>query len=345
MRISLETSSPPPSRGRFQLRPQSSRSRVPLAVKRPGGRPWGGVAEVFGLQADRPGDAADGELSRQDAAGALPAGGAAGEGGCGWWRVVSKEVRVAKILIAGLAAGVDRGHVDGDLGSGPTGCLRLPGSLQTREPAADLGQHEMAAGEGHPSVAGVDLLLAGSRKLGPAGRGRWHGRAPIPHGHPPAEPMEAIEAPNRRPASRQSGHSRRAWLLLGPGVSLVRVHCRRRPADRFGDHNRVRAGLAGSSGQLAPTPGAHVAQPLTQEAEGGEEPAGEQKLGQPCGERAAPLGVLHADPEAFLAAGSCPQPRVLTATMAEPQPGEVHRPITGIPTAGSSLSGRPDQRR
>jgi hypothetical protein len=49
------------------------------------------VAEVFGLQANRPGDATDGELSRQHAAGALPAGGAAGEGGCGWWRVVSKN--------------------------------------------------------------------------------------------------------------------------------------------------------------------------------------------------------------------------------------------------------------
>jgi hypothetical protein len=34
-------------------------------------------------------------------------------------------------------------------------------SLQTREPAADLGQHEMAADESHLSVAGVDLLLAG----------------------------------------------------------------------------------------------------------------------------------------------------------------------------------------
>jgi hypothetical protein len=125
MRISLETRSPPPSRGRFQLRPQASRSRVPLAVKRPGGRPWGDVAGVFGLQANRPGDAADGEFSRQHAAGALPAGGAAGEGGCGWWRVVS---------------------------------------LQTREPAADLGQHEMArpkedrtsrkAGRGPPEALG-----------------------------------------------------------------------------------------------------------------------------------------------------------------------------------------------
>jgi hypothetical protein len=53
--------------------------------------PGGGVAEVFGLQANRPGDAADGELSRQHAADALPAGSAAGEEGCGWWRVASKK--------------------------------------------------------------------------------------------------------------------------------------------------------------------------------------------------------------------------------------------------------------
>jgi hypothetical protein len=60
------------------------------------------------------------------------------------------------MLIAGQAAGVDQGHVDGDLGSGPTGCLRLPGSLQTHEPAANLGQHEIAADEGHLSVPGRD---------------------------------------------------------------------------------------------------------------------------------------------------------------------------------------------
>jgi hypothetical protein len=85
MRMSLETSRPPPSRVMFQVRPQSSRSRMPWAVKmaRWSALGAGDVAEVFGLQGDRPGDAADGQVPGQMPAGALPAEGAAGEGSGG----------------------------------------------------------------------------------------------------------------------------------------------------------------------------------------------------------------------------------------------------------------------
>ena len=76
MRISRETTRPPPSSGRFQVRPQSSRSTVPAAVKTdPVAAPRvGGVAEVLGLQGHRPGDAAQGQFPREHSPGALPAG-------------------------------------------------------------------------------------------------------------------------------------------------------------------------------------------------------------------------------------------------------------------------------
>lgn len=66
---------------------------------------------------------------------------------------------------------------------------------------------------------GSTCYWLGAGSSAPPAGGDGTGGRPFRTAILPAEPMEAIEAPNRRSASRQSGHSRRAWLLLGPGVS------------------------------------------------------------------------------------------------------------------------------
>ena len=133
--------------GRFQLRPQASRSRVPLAVKRPGGRPWGATWPRYSAC----------RLTGR----VMP-------------QMVSSPASMPRVPCQ-PAVRLEREAVGGG------GWCR---SRHVNRPRT-LVSMKWRADEGHLSVAGVDLLLVGSRKLGPAGRGRWHGRAPIPHGHPP----------------------------------------------------------------------------------------------------------------------------------------------------------------
>ena len=67
-RISLEPSCLPSSRGWFQVRPRSSRLRVPSAVKTARWPPEGSSA--LPRWGDRPADTADGQLSGQEPASA-----------------------------------------------------------------------------------------------------------------------------------------------------------------------------------------------------------------------------------------------------------------------------------
>src|SRR6266704_2758176 len=94
-----------------------------------------------------------------------------------------EEVRGAEVLVAGVVAGLHRGHVDGDRDSAVARRLRhLDHPGQAGEPAADLGQHEVTADEGEFGVAGVDLPPAGRRELGSV-RDPGDGRTALGLGH------------------------------------------------------------------------------------------------------------------------------------------------------------------
>jgi hypothetical protein len=168
-----------------------------------------------------------------------------------------EEVRGAKMLIAGLAAGVDRGHVDGDLGSGPTGCpsatwiapdtpVNRPRTLVSMKWRPMKATSVWPGSTCHWPGAGSSAPPAGRRAMARAG----------------ADSARPSSLPNPwRPSRRRTGGRPRGSLATAaePDSTWARTSAwfaftaGGGPPDRFGDHSGVRAGLAGSSGQLART--------------------------------------------------------------------------------------------
>src|SRR5215213_9701435 len=96
-----------------------------------------------------------------DAAGLMPVDRSAAEGGGGELLDV-EQLGKLHVRVAVDAAGFDACHVDGDVERGvvePRGDDESAGDVG--EPAANLGDHELAADERHFGVTGVDLPDAG----------------------------------------------------------------------------------------------------------------------------------------------------------------------------------------
>src|SRR6266545_5891546 len=131
------------------------------------------VAKVVDLQGDRPGDSLDGQLAIHGAAAARPQHLAAAVGG-GRVGAGVEEVGGAQVVVAGLVAGVDTRHVDGDLDLRLLGVLGDgDGAVHASEPATDLGEHEVPADEADLGMARVNGPGAGGGQLDSIQRAGW----------------------------------------------------------------------------------------------------------------------------------------------------------------------------
>jgi len=162
--ISFETRTPPVSTAMFQVMSKSSRLTLVRAEKTARSPPQGsGVSLEEHLERDLLGHAVDGEVAVDGARRAGPLDAGAPEG-CLRVLVHVEELGGLDVLVAGGAAGLDRGHVDGDVDTRVFDVLAdHHGAGDAGETPAHLGDHEVASDEGHVGVARVDVPGAGRR--------------------------------------------------------------------------------------------------------------------------------------------------------------------------------------
>src|SRR6476661_8134232 len=151
-----------------------------------------GVAYVA-LEGDRegdlPGHSVDGEVAVDGAVGSAPVDRVAAERGGGEPRDV-EELWGLDVFVACDAAGLDAGHVDGDVDVGVGEAIGDGDRAgHVGEPSADLGDHEVAADESEVGVSWVDVPSTGGRQDVPvnaagrrgnlAGGGVGHGESSL----------------------------------------------------------------------------------------------------------------------------------------------------------------------
>ena len=168
------TSTPPPSRATFHVRPKSLRLNSVLASKPARVPPHGSCWTPWNshLQLDGPGDRLNGEVPLQRELVAVQIGYLSRGEGDGRVVLDVGEVGGLQVGVAILVTGVDRRGVDHDLDRRLEGVVRDgEGAVKRGEAAADLADHEVSGGEVDRRMGRIDLPGAGGDEDGCRGTG------------------------------------------------------------------------------------------------------------------------------------------------------------------------------